>query len=440
MKVRSLAAGLAAAFLCTFSAAAIAQNQPPAVDKMVKGQVAEILKEANDNIRRHYFDPNFQGVNIDARYEQFRARVDNIHNLGEGMRLVAAFLSGLHDSHTFFVAPERIDTYEYGYELKLIGNSCFIAQIRPHTDAEAKLKIGDQVVTLNGFNVNRTDFVDLNYSLHSLAPQTATQLQLKSPSGELRTVVVNTTIVKGAPLQDYTHGWDLGGEIRHEEDLDHVHRARLEESGDLAIWKLQRFDLDLDQVWSVFGKIRRHKTLILDLRGNHGGYTDSLGYVAGSLIDHDIKIADRQGKNSTKPVLAKHAPSPFAGQLIVLIDSDSASAAELLARVVQLEKRGTVIGDRSSGAVMESKRYGAVQGTDTQFAYGFSITDANLIMGDGKSLEKVGVVPDKVMLPTAADLAEGKDPVLAYAAETAGVKLDPVAAGKLFPYEWVPLQ
>jgi C-terminal processing protease CtpA/Prc len=63
-------------------------------------------------------------------------------------------------------------------------------------------------------------------------------------------------------------------------------------------------------------------------------------------------------------------------------------------------------------------------------------TEADVIMTDGKSLEHAGVTPDELMRPTPADLAAGRDPVLARAVEMLGGTLDPASAGKIFPIEW----
>jgi C-terminal processing protease CtpA/Prc len=124
----------------------------------------------------------------------------------------------------------------------------------------------------------------------------------------------------------------------------------------------------------------------------------------------------------------------FTGRFAVLIDSESASASEVLARVVQLERRGFIVGDRGSGSVMEARRYPHEVASDSAVSYAISVTDADLVMTDGKSLEHVGVEPDIVILPSGQDLANNRDPALAKAAGLVGANLSPDEAGKILPY------
>ena len=230
--------------------------------------------------------------------------------------------------------------------------------------------------------------------------------------------------------------WNL---IRESETADHLTRQRVVELGDATIWKNPEFNMNNDEVDRIFGTARKHKSLIIDLRGNPGGAVDTMDRMIGNLFDHEIKVADRVGRKAMKPEIAKSRGNGiFTGKLVVLVDSESGSASEVFSRVIQLEKRGTVVGDQSAGAVMEALHYANSQGMDVKFFYGFSVTEADLIMKDGKSLEHVGVTPDLVINPTAKDLADGSDPVLAKAAELADLKLDAAAAGKLFPFEWAP--
>jgi hypothetical protein len=59
---------------------------------------------------------------------------------------------------------------------------------------------------------------------------------------------------------------------------------------------------------------------------------------------------------------------------------------------------------------MLAKHYDHELGVDTIIPYGVSITDADIIMTDGKSIEHVGVTLDELRLPTASDLATKRDP------------------------------
>jgi hypothetical protein len=85
---------------------------------------------------------------------------------------------------------------------------------------------------------------------------------------------------------------------------------------------------------------------------------------------------------------------------------------------------------------MEARHFEHQMGTDTVVFYGVSITDADIIMSDGKSLEGLGVTPDDMKLPLPTDLEAGRDPVLAYGLSLLGVTVSAQKAGEYFPVEW----
>ncbi len=239
------------------------------------------------------------------------------------------------------------------------------------------------------------------------------------------------------PVTNLTEANGIFDLIREMENQERLMRWRWEDVGDdLEILKMPEFFFNENEAEDMVNRARKHKALIIDLRSNPGGAVISLKALLGRMFENDIKIGDRVERNKTEKMDAKSHHNPFTGKLVVLVDSRSASCSELFARMVQIEKRGVVIGDHSSGSVMESLHYNYQTGLDIVAFFGASITDADVVMTDGKSLEHVGVTPDEVMVPTAADLANGRDPVLAHAAETLGFKISPEDAGKFFPYEW----
>jgi carboxyl-terminal processing protease len=201
----------------------------------------------------------------------------------------------------------------------------------------------------------------------------------------------------------------------------------------LLVIKIPIFAYSDSETENILGKMRAHKAVVLDLRGNTGGSVSTLDHLLGGLFENDVKVYERIERDSTKSVSVSGRHSrAFTGKLAVLIDSESGSASEVLTRVVQLEKRGYAVGDRSSGRVMEAKHFLSAY---SRVSFGVSVTEADLVMADGKTLEHVGVEPDVVVLPTPQDLASGRDPAMAKAAELVGVQLSPEEAGAILPYE-----
>jgi C-terminal peptidase prc len=396
-----------------------------------------MLRSIRDEIRKSYYDPNFRGVDLDARFATADKQVDAATSNGQIFGIIAQILLEFDDSHLYFQPPARAARVDYGWTYQAIGDKVYVTAVNPKSDAAAKgLKPGDQILDIDGFGPARDAVWKLRYLYQWLRPRAAVQLVVQNPEGKQFKFEVAAKVTQGKTRVDLTSDNDFWSVIRDQENEQELQKHRYIEVGETFIWKMPQFDLDDHEVHEMIRKANKSKSLILDLRGNGGGSVETLQRLAGALVG-DVKIADLRKRKDEKPLNAKaSASTKFSGPLVVMIDSESGSASEILARVVQLEKRGTVIGDRSAGAVMQARQIPLQVGADTAVFYGLSVTDADLIMRDGKSLEHTGVTPDEIILPPAADLAAGLDPVLSRAAKIVSVDLDPKKAGALFPVEW----
>ena len=269
-------------------------QQPPKMDSLSLDRSRGILRDAYENVKKHYYDPRFHGLDIDARYHEFDAKIQSASSLSQAFGLVADFLDGLNDSHTFFRPPSRPYRVDYGYRMQIYGENAFITQVRPGTDAESKVHPGDQVLGYNNFAVNRADFWKVSYYFNSLSPQKASVLALRNPHGEDKHLTVEAKVRALKKVLDFTGAdgaWDIWQYIRDEQNADHLVRQRYYEMADVMIWKMPEFFLTDSEVDHMFGIARKHKALILDLRGNPGGAAFTLEHMLGNVFDHDVKIA-----------------------------------------------------------------------------------------------------------------------------------------------------
>jgi C-terminal processing protease CtpA/Prc len=172
-----------------------------------------------------------------------------------------------------------------------------------------------------------------------------------------------------------------------------------------AIKKLQK--------QTVSGQLRG---LIFDLRRNSGG-----------LLDQGIKIADmflRKGRivsvkerGRTEEVHRAHGPGTFDMPLIVLVDSGSASAAEIVASALQDNARAIVVGDRTFGKASVQRLFQPPWRDD----FYIKLTVARYYSPVGRTIQVIGVTPDIEVAPK----IDGKMP-LGWREENLRNYLDPI--------------
>ena len=155
------------------------------------------------------------------------------------------------------------------------------------------------------------------------------------------------------------------------------------------------------------------KGLILDLRDNPGGYLNTAVEVVSQFVDHGPVVYEQTSDGKKKEYDAMSGGLATKIPMVVLINSNSASASEITAGALQDDGRAKLVGVVSYGKgsvqirVPLSNNEGAV-----------AITIAHWLTPKGTLIDKKGLTPDVYVPMTAADINAGRDPQLDAASQT----------------------
>ncbi len=168
-------------------------------------------------------------------------------------------------------------------------------------------------------------------------------------------------------------------------------RWSLVDNGRIAYIQIFSFSEHASQEFSKAAqeilKSSAHK-MILDLRGDPGGYLDGAVKIAGWFLDNGDKVVIEQEKDSQKIYPASGRGTFKNWPIAVLIDGGSASASEILAGALRDNLGVKLIGEKSFGK-------GSVQEMfELQKGAGLKLTIANWLTPKGASINKVGLTPD----------------------------------------------
>jgi carboxyl-terminal processing protease len=156
---------------------------------------------------------------------------------------------------------------------------------------------------------------------------------------------------------------------------------------DTALWQLHRQGM---------------RSLIIDLRGNPGGLLVAAVEVADKFLTQGV-IVSTHGRNAQEDfTYTAHEAGTWHVPLTLIIDQDSASAAEIFAGAVRDHRRGPIVGVRSYGK-------GSVQGIFPLNATGAGVrlTTAKFYSPTGRAYSRVGVEPDVTVRQVAKPVVGG---------------------------------
>lgn len=337
-------------------------------------------------------------IDLSSVEKTYQYLVENYDGEIETSKLVdganAGLVKALGDTYTVYLTPDEAKELQdnldgdigggIGAEIGLRNDQPTVVRVLPDNPAQtAGVEKGDQITAVNGESAVDKD---VDSVVAKIRGKEGTSVKLKVlRGGQSREFSITRAVVNNPSV-------------------------RAEVRGQTGVLTVTRFDGDTGSLARKAAEslvARGVSSIILDLRGDGGGYIEGAIDVASLWLDGDVVVSQRKHGKTTNEARAEGSPVfKDIKKTVVLVDEGTASASEIVAGALRDHKKAVLMGQKTFGK-------GSVQQLiDLGGGAQLKVTVAKWYTPSGHNINQSGLTPDTLVKLTAQDVNKDKDPQL----------------------------
>lgn len=402
-----------------------------------------------------YFDKTFGGLDWNKIRAEYKPRVDRAQSDLEFHRILEEMINRLGKSHLNLIVPEYFEKieaakerartrgkelaaarkhasaaegksgaddepqpfddgrkrYGIGVRLRMLGGQLVVTRVEEQSGARvAGIKPGYVIEKINSVSIKEiTNQIALGgVSIEKLRDLLALAIEEGFLNGEPDTSVFLTCLDENDQVKEFTvPRLQLDGDIisigKHfPEQLASYESRSL--SPDIGYIRFNAFVIPVvEKFCDSITEFRTKKAIIVDLRGNLGGLLSPMIGLSGMLTEKTTTLGTFYSRTGEQKFTVPSKVKNFKGRIVLLVDRQSLSAAEIFAAGLRSNDRAVLVGEQTGGqslpAVWTKLPTGAVMM--------YPISDFHPL--GGTSLEGVGIRPDHPVVLDRKSLLAGID-------------------------------